>query len=196
VNGEDDYDVELHERAREREVGGLVPEDLTPAAPADRRQQAAIAKAQFEAFVKGANARAEMLPRTDLAKLGFGVAHRMLSEVITGRVQPKSAKEAMDVAKAAMDIARRETGEGDTQVIIRTPEDRARAVASIAELRAVARARQIEGAQADIEEIEDAEVIEDTDADIVAGTLAGLVPRSTEGAAVLSRVRAVRADQG
>jgi hypothetical protein len=91
-------------------------------------------RARFDRLVKGGKARAAMLSREDIAQLAWGGAELMLLNIVTGRLKPKSAKEAADVAKALTDIARRELGEADTSIVIRTPEQREAAQSRAAEL--------------------------------------------------------------
>lgn len=190
-------DLSLHEPLHERVVGGLIPEDLLPAErdPAnedamDRRERAARKKAEYEAFTRGAMARTEYHPRTGIAKLAFGVSNRMLMEIMTGRLTPKTAKEAADIAKIAQSIAKAEVGDGDGDIRILSDEDRLRAYETVAGLRNAANARAVEAAQSEVVEIEDAEVVEDEE--LIAGAVAGLVPRSAEGGLSLGMVPPVR----
>lgn len=195
----DGEDLELHEPIHERVIGGLIPEDLTElersatadARAMDKRERAAKKKLEYEAFVKGAMARTEYHPRTGLAKLGFGVANKMLMQLMTGRLEPKTAKEAVEVAKAAQAIAKQEVGEGDGDIRILSDEDRQRALDTVAGFRTTARARMIEAAQVPVETIDEAEIVED-DTELVAGARAGLVPRSTDDGLSLDMVPPVR----
>lgn len=163
-----------------------MPEVEDPSADLERRNQALQAKREFEAFIRGSAARVDMLPRGPIKGLGFAVADLMLMKILNGTVKPKSAKEAIDVAKGALDIARREAGESDTTVTISTPEQREIAIARAGELYAKAKERQaLESG--DDPEITDAEVVDD---DVVAGTAAGSVPQSSPTRIGVRRVRA------
>lgn len=123
-----------------------VPEDLLSRSEDEHAARLAAArrnKAELESFVRGSMARAESLQRGLLPRLGFAVADLMLMEIVTGRLKPKTAKEAADIAKVALDIARRESGEPDSSIVIGTPEQRAAAIAKISELKAIAEQRQL-----------------------------------------------------
>lgn len=62
-------------------------------------------KAEFQYRVKGAQARATQLPRELTRALADGTVNLMLAQVLQQEVVPSTAKEAMDVAKIARDIA-------------------------------------------------------------------------------------------
>jgi len=191
----DDGLHEDYEQAQlEKSLGGLIPEDLREPDDSARRASAIEGRARFDAFVRGANARAELLDENDISALGHGVTHLMLSHIITGRLKPKTAKEAVDVAKVAQDIARKADGSADVGIMIRTPEERQRAIAQIAELRAIAAARVLEAGQAtslDGPDVIDVEVVEP---DIVAGTAAGSIPPSSPTGRHLVTIPAVTSE--
>ena len=149
----------------------------------ERRLAAARNKAAFESFVRGGKARAEMLPRGGIQNLAFGVTGLMLNQLMTGRLKPASAKEAADIARITHDIARKESGEDGTTVV-RSPEERERAVAAILELANAAKARAIEAGAI----VED--VIDVVDPDIEEGVANTPPVRSTPSGRVLARVRA------
>jgi hypothetical protein len=107
-----------------------------------RRAIAAENRAAFERMSRGALARADLLDRAHLPQLGFAVADLMLMQLVTGRLKPKTAKEAMDVAKLAAELARKESGEADSTIVIRSPEERENALLRLKELAAMVAERQ------------------------------------------------------
>lgn len=104
--------------------------------------QASERRRQYEAFARAADQRADMLPRTMIAKLGFATADLMLMSIVNRTVKPKTAKEAIEVAKIALDIARREEGETDVTITIKTAEQRQAALERIGQMRTAAQARR------------------------------------------------------
>lgn len=171
-----------------------MPEDFTAEARVpgeiERRRDALAAKAEFEAFIRGGQARSTLLPRAMLRDLAWAAADLMVLKIVNGHLKPKSAKEAADIARMMQEVARREAGESDTTVTITTPEQRANAIARFTEMREQAMRRQaIEAGQGPADDsIEDADVVDD---DLVAGTEAGYsVPQSTPSGVKLRRVRA------
>lgn len=165
-----------------------VPEDLLSASEDEHATRVALARrnrAEVEALIRGSAARADLLKRGLLPSLGFGVADLMLMQVITGKLKPTTAKEAMEVAKVALEIARRESGEADQSIVIGTPEQRANAIERIATLQAAAQARALVAGQP-IGEIPDGEPAVDRDADLDAPLLS---PPSSTPRVALARVR-------
>lgn len=157
---------------------------------ADRAIEAAQNREKFENHVRAGTARAEMLKRTDISTLGFGVSNLMLTQILTGRLKPKSAKEAIEVARIAHDIARKETGEADSTIVVRGPEERAAALSRLAEMGAMVRARQLEAGPLIVDDdIDDAELVDDVPSIDV---LLGSIPRSSTP---LVAVRTMRADR-
>ena len=146
-----------------------------------KAQEATAAKIAFERLVRSAVVRAEMLPRGHIAPLGFAVADLMLMGIVTGRYKPKSAKEAIDIAKAAQEIARRETGDADTTIVIRGPEQRQAAVDRVVEIRAQIEQRAIDSGRP----IVDAEIVEEPDTEVS-------IPRSAQVLAELRTLRGVK----
>lgn len=102
------------------------PEQLVQITDAERVkvEQAVAARDEFEKLVNGGVVRAAAFDRTVLPHLGFATAGLMLTEILTGRIEIRTAKEAADVAKLALEIARREAGEPDANAGIQTPEQR------------------------------------------------------------------------
>lgn len=175
-----------------------LPEASTADPDHDERVQIAAAnKARFEGAVRGAQARAEMLPRSIISQLAYGVSAKMLVELIRGTYKPKSAKEAADIAKITYELARRESGESDLTITITTPEERAKALETLRILRETALARAGMAPTAALtsgaaEPIYEAELVEDEPAD------AGLIPRSAAvrtGPAMMRLVRTTTAKE-
>jgi hypothetical protein len=59
---------------------------------------------RFAAAVKGAQVRSEMIPTQFLSQIALPTAGVMLAKVLNGELEPKSAKEAVDIAKMAVDL--------------------------------------------------------------------------------------------
>lgn len=81
----------------------------TGKAAAMQRRENALKDAErrrkrFVAAVKGAEVRADVIPTTFLAQIAFPTAGVMLAKVLNGDLEPKSAKEAADIAKMAVDL--------------------------------------------------------------------------------------------
>jgi hypothetical protein len=155
---------------------------------AEKVEEARLNKARYEAFLRGSKERAETLPREDIRAKAFGVTNLMLSNLLTGRIVPRNAKEAADVAKIAYELGRREVGDEDLSIQIVTPEARARAKAEVAELLVNVRARAIEAGHLapDGAPVEDAEVVDVEE--VRRGEEAGLPRRSATPGPALARV--------
>lgn len=170
------------------ESGQGVEWDLHADSNQELVDQARENKARWDAFIRGAKERSEALPRENIRGEAYGVASLMFKNLLTGRIKPKSAKEAAEVAKIAYEIGRKETGDEDLATQVASPEQRARAEEGIRAIFATVQARAIEAGAApviDVAEIVDAEVLED----VAAGEAAGVVAReSAPPVAVLARV--------
>lgn len=110
-----------------------------PAAQAQRERDAARRKLAFDALVKNATAKSSQLERRLLTSFAFGTANLMLAEILAGKVEPKDAKQAAEIAKIALDIGRTEMGEGSVLPENLEPYERrakiAEAKAMLAEIR-------------------------------------------------------------
>lgn len=113
------------------------PPELTPEAEAARdearKRDAVRKKLEFQATTRNAQAKAAELDRRLIPTLAFGATGLMLSQVLAGIIEPKDAKQALEVAKMALDIARTETGEGQLAPELMDADTRA---AKIAEAKA------------------------------------------------------------
>lgn len=75
------------------------------------RKDAARRKAVELHRVQGAKLRSSLLPRMLTRGFAEGTVNLMFAKILQNEVEPKSAKEAAEVAKIADDIARRHGGE-------------------------------------------------------------------------------------
>lgn len=143
----------------------------------DKLRAAAENKARYDAFLRASADRAKSLPREDVRAKAFAATNLMLSNIILGRVKPKSAKEAADVAKITYELGRRETGDEDLATQITTPEQRQAVLGGIKDLLLAAKARAVEDGLIPPEaEILDAEVVDEDD--LARGEAAGVPVRS------------------
>jgi hypothetical protein len=85
------------------EVGALGRETL--------KWQAAVRRATEVKRRDGAQARAGLYPRGLTRELAEGVVNLMFAKILNGEIEPRTAKEAAEVAKMADEIARRHSGE-------------------------------------------------------------------------------------
>lgn len=76
------------------------------------KRDAARNKIAFDRMVANSDAKAAELGRDRIALLGFGTSAYMLAQILSGKIEPKDAKQAAEIAKIALDMARTETGEG------------------------------------------------------------------------------------
>jgi hypothetical protein len=112
-----------------------------------RQEKAALAEKnqrEFVARIAGSRARLTLLPRELLQAVAFGVAEVSLMKVLTGEVPIKTAKEAADVAKIALDIGRIEVGDPTSIHGEYSPEQREDLIANAKALRAELEKRQRE----------------------------------------------------
>lgn len=148
----------------------------------DRAETAARNRAEFEGFVRGADARAALLPRANLGQLAFAASRLMVMQILTGRLKPKTAKEASDIAKAMNELGRRESGEADSTIVIQSAEQRQTAIDRIKELNMLALERGAEATVAQpVLDVSGTEV----NPDVVA---AGLVTHAPRPSRALRRV--------
>ena len=116
------------------EIKPLVGEKVTHLPGTDddeRREQARAARARFVGSIAGAKLRSEELPRELLKVLPFAVANLMMVKVLTGEVPVKTASEASQVARAAVEIGRLEMGDAINAEPL-TAEERAGRAAELA----------------------------------------------------------------
>lgn len=85
--------------------------------------RAAERRAHAMLEVTNARQRAALYPRELMIELGVGVTGKMLAMVMRGEIVPKDAKQALDIAKIALDIVRIESGMDGAAV--EKPADRA-----------------------------------------------------------------------
>lgn len=81
-------------------------------AAAEKRALAAYNRKNAQDRVNRSKARASLLPRDLVPLLAGGVAADMLVGLINGEYTARNAKEAIDVAKIALEMVRTEMGEG------------------------------------------------------------------------------------
>ena len=103
----------------------------------ERAEAAMAAKSEWEKMVAGAEARISTLKRELIPLLGFGVAEVMLMQVLNGTLEVKDAKQAAEVAKIALELARTEQGESRENLgVALTADERAKREARIAAMAA------------------------------------------------------------
>ena len=95
-------------------------EDFDPEAEAlaadveemDRAKVAASKRAEFLSLIQQGQIKVGLLPRELMAGFGIATANLMLLKILTGKTEVTTARQAADVAKIALDIARLELGQG------------------------------------------------------------------------------------
>jgi hypothetical protein len=109
------------------------------------KRTAAARKLAFDRTVANATVKSSALERKLLATFAVGTANWMLARILSGEIEPKDAKQAAEIAKIALDIARTETGEGDIRPEDMTTDERKLKIAQAQALAAevMARGRQI-----------------------------------------------------
>jgi hypothetical protein len=86
--------------------------EVAASAAAEQRALAAYNRKNANDRVNRAKARASIVPRDLIPLIAGGVAADMLVGIINGEYSARNAKEAIDVAKAALEMVRTEMGEG------------------------------------------------------------------------------------
>lgn len=168
-------------------VESLTDADLHSDTRAAQIEEARKNRAQYEAFLRGADERVRTLPREGIRGKAFAATNLMLSNILTGRIKPKTAEEAAKVAKITYDLGRREVGDEDLATQITSPESRERAMESVRDMLLAAKARAVEeGLLPPPDEILDAEVVDEDD--LAAGEAAGVPVRSAIPGPALVRV--------
>lgn len=102
--------------------------------------EAARRKAMFLHMVKGAQARAGLLPRAMTSAMAAGATNLMLAEILHGNVVPLTAKEAAEVAKITNAIAKDVLGETPDNRDL-TPDERAKKLETAVKLEETLRER-------------------------------------------------------
>lgn len=125
-------------------------EQPTDAQVVEAKKAARERKAIFEHRQRGAEARAGALPRSLTAAFAAGAANLMLAQVLQGELVPTTAKEALDVAKAANEIYRSvagaETSKTLTPAELAKKQDDVRVLVDVLAQRAKAVNAQLGGA--------------------------------------------------
>lgn len=117
------------------------PPDDDAAHREDQLREALGQRNAFRSRVNGAKVRTAEMPRDLLLTLTFGVAVDMVIRLALGELQPKTAKEAAEVARLMLAIGRTETGEGGEDPATLTDDQRAAKIARARELMDEAKAR-------------------------------------------------------
>lgn len=110
-----------------RDNGGRFTAEGAKEIGAEGRENARIAAARRKAVevhrVKGALLRSDLLPRKLTKKLAEGAGNRMLAQLLQGEIEPRTAKEAAEVAKIAFEIARHEPSDAKPEAETRVREE-------------------------------------------------------------------------
>lgn len=89
----------------------VLPAPVDARSVEQRKELARIERARFLSGISGAQLRARELPRDLLKVLPFAVAGRIFADVLNGNIKIKTASEAAQMAKIAVEIGRAELGE-------------------------------------------------------------------------------------
>lgn len=124
--------------------------------PEAQREAERCAKERADAILKvqGARARSNLYSPEIIAELSYGVLGLMLADILNGTITPKDAKQAIEIARAALQINDKIIGSGADlaeKVGQQTPATRADAIAKATELMTELRKRgtaQMDGQRA------------------------------------------------
>lgn len=78
---------------------------------AEKRAAADAKRKEFLARVKGAELKSLELPRSMLKVIPFAVANLMMVDILNGRIKVRTAGEAAQIAKIALEMGRLEMGD-------------------------------------------------------------------------------------
>lgn len=166
-----DLEAELVRIAGESAATGLSraeKADLAEKAKAKAKSEALKRRNEFQARVNRGKATAHELPRSLIPLFGFTVASKMLLDILSGDLEVRNAKDAAEIAKVALSLAREETGEGAARPEDLTPTERTQKIAAAKE--ALAKSVEAGGKLAEmyLSENPDLRVVADTpDDDVV-----------------------------